>query len=129
MEPVRRDVRSAFISYSSSDRARVAAIVQGMQTIRPDLDVFFDVESLRTGQHWKQALMDEISARDVLYLCWSQNAKMSPWVDFEWRYALDQKGLDFIEPVSIDPPELCEPPAELSDLHFNNRLLYIINAS
>lgn len=129
MEPVRRDVRSAFISYSSSDRARVAAIVQGMQTIRPDLDVFFDVESLRTGQHWKQALMDEISARDVLYLCWSQSAKLSPWVDFEWRYALDQKGLDYIEPVSIDPPELCEPPAELSDLHFNNRLLYIINAS
>jgi hypothetical protein len=31
--------------------------------------------------------------------------------------------------VSIDPPDLCEPPTELSDLHFNNRLLYIINAS
>ena len=45
-----KDVHSAFISYASGDRERVALILQGMRRSRPDLDVFFDVETLKTGE-------------------------------------------------------------------------------
>lgn len=124
----REDVFSAFISYASQDRNRVAAIIQGMKKARPDLDVFFDVDSLRSGDNWELALHEEIEKRDVLFLCWSHFARESKWVDEEWRYALEQKGVECIEPVPIEPPDVCPPPAELRHKHFNDKLLYIINA-
>ena len=124
----RSDVLSAFVSYASQDRARVASIIQGMQKARPDMDVFFDVETLRSGDDWEQALRREIDSRDMLYLCWSRNARDSIWVDAEWRFALDRKGIDCIEPIPLDPPDVCPPPEELKKKHFNDRLLYIIKA-
>ena len=36
-------------SYASQDRKRVARVIQGMKLARPDMDIFFDVESLRSG--------------------------------------------------------------------------------
>ena len=90
------------------------------------MDVFFDVDSLRSGEDWQQALRAEIERRDILFLCWSLSAKQSEWVDKEWRYALDNKGLDSIEPIPIDPPNICPPPKELASKHFNDRgLLYM----
>lgn len=89
------------MSYASEDRSRVATLIQGMRKVRPDLDIFFDVESLRSGDDWEEALPVEIDKRDILFLFWSQNAKDSKWVDFEWNYAYDQKGVDGIEPVPL----------------------------
>ena len=123
----RQDTRSAFISYASQDRNRVASVLQGMKKILPDMDVFFDVESLRSGEEWEPALRKEIDARDVLYLFWSRHARQSEWVDAEWHYALERKGIESIEPVPIESPEVCPPPEELRRKHFNDRLLYIIN--
>lgn len=127
LELERADVISAFVSYASQDRARVGALVQGMRKARPDMDIFFDVNSLRSGENWEAALMREIERRDTLFLCWSNNARLSPWVDREWRYALAQKGADAIEPIPIDPPDLCPPPEELKSKHFGDSMLYIIN--
>lgn len=125
----RKDIFSAFISYASQDRSRVATIIQGMKKARPDLDVFFDVENLRSGEKWEDVLRKEIDERDVLYLFWSHFARESEWVDMEWRYALERKGIDFIEPVPIEPPDNCPPPKELSVKHFNDReLLYYQNS-
>jgi hypothetical protein len=124
----RADILSAFVSYASQDRNRVAAIIQGMKKARPDMDIFFDVECLRSGQNWEAALRSEIESRDVLFLCWSKFARASKWVDMEWRYALESKGEDCIEPIPIDSPEICPPPSELQQKHFNDKMLYIINA-
>lgn len=124
----RTDVFSAFISYASQDRNRVASIIQGMKKARPDLDVFFDVDSLRSGDDWELALHEEIERRDVLFLCWSHFARESKWVNEEWRYAFEKKGIDGIEPVPIESPDVCPPPEELRKKHFNDKLLYIINA-
>ncbi len=119
-----KDVHSAFISYASGDRERVALILQGMRRSRPDLDIFFDVETLKTGESWEHILRAEIDKRDVLYLCWSQLAKESEWVDMEWRYALKQKGLEGIEPIPLALPKDCPPPEELKGKHFGARELY-----
>lgn len=123
----RKDIVSAFMSYASQDRSRVATIIQGMKALCPDLDIFFDVEKLRSGDDWEQTLYREIENRDMLFLCWSVNASNSEWVDREWRYALASKGIEGIEPVPIDTPDKCPPPEELSKLHFNDILLYVIN--
>lgn len=123
----RQDILSAFVSYASQDRGRVASLIQGMTKARPDLDVFFDVSSLTSGQRWEERLYKEIDSRDILFLCWSHNARNSPWVEREWRYALQTKGVDAIEPIPLEQPDLCPPPQELSSKHFNDTLLYIIN--
>lgn len=123
----RADILSAFISYASQDRNRVAAIIQGMKKARPDMDIFFDVDSLRSGEDWERVLHCEIEKRDILFLCWSHFARQSKWVDEEWRYALAHKGIECIEPVPIEPPGVCPPPDELKSKHFNDKLLYIIN--
>lgn len=122
------NVLSAFVSYASQDRNRVAMIVQGMQKARPDMDIFFDVESLRSGESWEDALWSEIDRRDTLFLCWSRNAAESPWVAREWKYCYEQKGAEEIEPIPLEPPSSCPPPEELKRKHFNDRLLYLIKA-
>lgn len=126
--PEREDITSAFVSYSSDDRVRVTSIVQGMKKARPDLDLFMDVESLRSGDDWENELKKAISEHSVFYLCWSQAAKASKWVEFEWRYALEQKGEECIEPIPIEPPEICTPPEELSKKHFNDKMVYMVKA-
>ncbi|MBQ6885443.1 MAG: TIR domain-containing protein [Clostridia bacterium] len=125
----KEDVLSAFVSYASQDRNRVATIIQGMKKARPDMDIFFDIESLRSGQKWEEALKSEIENRDVLFLCWSKYARESKWVDMEWRYALESKGEDSIEPIPIDSPDICPPPVELQQKHFNDKMLFIIKAT
>lgn len=125
----RSDILSAFVSYASQDRNRVAAIVQGMKRARPDMDIFFDIESLRSGQNWEDALKTEIANRDVLFLCWSRSARASKWVDMEWRYAYACKGEAGIEPIPIDTPDICPPPVELQEKHFGDKMLYIIQAT
>ena len=125
---IREDVLSAFVSYASQDRNRVAMIIQGMRKARPDMDIFFDVDSLRSGDDWEKTLWREIDNRDVLYLCWSKYARDSKWVNAEWRYALENKGIECIEPVPTDSPNDCPPPKELEKMHFNDKILYIINA-
>ncbi len=125
----RSDIRSAFVSYAHSDVNRVAGIVQGMKSARPDIDLFFDIDNLRSGQRWEESLKSEIENRDVLFLCWSRAASASEWVNKEWRYALESKGEDGIEPVPIETPDICPPPAELKNKHFNDRMLYIIKAT
>ena len=124
----KEDITSAFVSYASQDRRHVATIIQGMKKINPDLDIFFDVDNLRSGDNWEESLYREIDKRDILFLCWSHFARDSEWVNAEWHYALMQKGIDSIEPVPIEPPDVCPPPKELQQKHFNDKLLFIINS-
>ncbi|HUT33046.1 MAG TPA: twin-arginine translocase subunit TatC [Planctomycetota bacterium] len=115
--------RKAFASYASADREAMLARVQGMQKAAPDLEVFVDVNSLRSGQTWEEELWRVIPENDVFYLFWSQHARDSVWVDKEWRCALKARGLDFIDPVPLVSPEAVPPPAELASKHFNDWVL------
>jgi hypothetical protein len=114
-----RRIKSAFASYASENRDEVLGRIQGMLKILPDLDVFLDVASLRSGEKWESRLREEIVARDVLYLFWSLAASQSTWVEREWRTALAMKGVDFISPVPLVSPVKVPPPSELACLHFN----------
>jgi hypothetical protein len=116
--------RTAFASYASADRDEVLARVQGMLKVAPDLDVFLDVASLRSGQHWARRILEEVPSRDVFFLFWSEAAHRSEWVEREWRCALERRGIEYIDPVPLVSPEQVPPPPELAEhLHFNDWML------
>ena len=114
-----RPLRKAFASYASADRDEVLSRIQGMQKAAPQLDVFLNVLSLRSGQYWEEELWRVIPSNDIFYLFWSRDASQSEWVEKEWRCALKTRGLDFIDPVPLVSPELVPPPRELESKHFN----------
>jgi hypothetical protein len=116
-------LRSAFASYASDDRDAVLGRIQGMLKAMPSLDVFVDVASLRSGDHWQDRLRSEILSRDVLYLFWSKAASASRWVDKEWRCGYSERGIKFIDPVPLVSPKIVPPPKELAKLHFNDWVL------
>ena len=85
--------------------------------------MFLDIVSLRAGELWEQTLWREIPGRDVFFLFWSEYAARSEYVEKEWRYALETRGLDFIDPVPLVSPDIVKPPPELVGKHFNDALL------
>ena len=116
---------SAFASYATEDREQVVGRIQGILKIAPQLDIFLDVVSLRSGERWEDRIEQEIAQREVFYLFWSRAATQSKSVEWEWRTALRTKGLDHIDPVPLDSPRDAPPPQELSGLHFNDWTLSI----
>jgi hypothetical protein len=118
--------RRAFASYASEDRSQVLARVQGIHKVAPNLAVFIDVLELRSGEYWAQRLVDEIPTHDTFFLFWSRHAMQSTWVEKEWRCAYEKRGLDFIDPIPLEPPSKAPPPAELAGKHFNDPLLAFI---
>jgi tetratricopeptide (TPR) repeat protein len=116
--------RTAFASYASKDRDAVLARVQGIQKAIPQLDIFLDVASLRSGQHWAEQLAKEVTGRDIFYLFWSAHARASEWVRREWQMALQTRGIDYIDPIPLVSPDEVPPPVELAThLHFNDWVL------
>lgn len=84
-------------------------------------DIFMDVHSLTSGAQYPSRLLEEIDRADTLYLFWSRHAKRSEWVEREWRYGLDSRGKDFIDPVPLVDPRKVPPPPELGDeKHFGH---------
>ena len=63
------------------------------------------------------------------FLFWSQAASESKEVEWEWRLALNNKGLEFIDPVPLEDPRQVPPPAELSSLHFGDKWISFKNTT
>jgi len=77
---------SVFVSYSTKD----SAIVDWLETTYTALGMTYlrDVRALRSGETWDKRLLELIEGADLFQLCWSMNAKESPYVADEWRHAL-----------------------------------------
>jgi hypothetical protein len=114
VEARRTAARTAFASYASSDRALVMHLVGAIER-SAGMDVFVDCLKLRTNSSWESAVASEIDARDQFLLFWSQGARSSHWVEWEWQAALRKKGERAIQlhPLEPDVP----PPAPLKHLH------------
>ncbi|HKO44461.1 MAG TPA: toll/interleukin-1 receptor domain-containing protein [Pyrinomonadaceae bacterium] len=121
----------AFISYAAVDRPEVVKRVQMLS--RFHIDFFQDVLTMEPGEQWERTNYENIDKSDVFFLFWSTAARNSERVMKEIRYALGRKGPDRlaapeIVPVIIEGPPPVPPPAELKDIHFNDRLIYFMNA-
>ena len=117
----RNDYEKAFISYSRKDEQRMLARVLGIRDLMPDMRFWLDKQSMDAGDLWRDEIKKAIRLSDVLLLFWSVAASRSREVEKEWRYALTEKGLRFISPVPLDPPEECPPPEDLGELNFSVR--------
>lgn len=121
----------AFISYATRDRAEVLKRVQMLG--RFGIDYFQDVLSLDPGQRWEQELYRQIEHCDLFLLFWSTAAKESEWVKKEALEALrlatasGESELPELGPVLIEGPPVPLPWPELAHLHFNDKLLYLMN--
>jgi len=110
-----RAPRSAFASYASADRSEVLGRVRSLQ-IFTGMDVFLDCLSIRPGEEWKKVIQDQIHNRELFWLFWSQHARSSPWVEWEWKQALQEHKA--IQPHPLEPVEVAPPPRELEQLQF-----------
>ena len=120
-----QEITKYFASYSSKDRVEVMKRVQGFMA-RSGATVFVDCLSMNPGENWEHKIYEEISKSDMLLLFWSLEAKQSEWVKKEWTFALNNRGLDFIQPFPLEDPRRAEPPKELESLHFNDKYLMIL---
>jgi hypothetical protein len=113
-----RRVNAIFASYASEDRVEVLQWARGAAVA--GVDVFVDVLKLREGSTWEAELRHHVTSKDLFCLCWSEPASRSRWVEMEWRWALNSKGLDYIHPVPLVDPRTVPPPLELKDKHFSD---------
>ncbi len=119
-----RDVQSAtmyqsvFASYSHADTPVVEAMETACKAL--GMDYLRDVMTLKSGQSWSDSLLDMIEQADVFQLFWSPAASESPYVEQEWRHALNlvgRRGAAFIRPIYWQKP-LAPVPSGLSHIHF-----------
>ena len=107
-----------FASYSHRDAKVVTACRDAYRALGYEL--LIDVDDLRAGENWNQAILNMIERADIFQLFWSPNSAESKYCRQEWQYALQKskdKGEGFIRPVYWEKP-LVPPPAELEPIHF-----------
>jgi hypothetical protein len=119
----------AFVSYASEDRREVVRRLQMLSAL--GIRYFQDILDLSPGDRWERKLYQHIDECDLFLLFWSRRAKKSKWVRKEVNYALARKkGDEFaapeIRPVVIEGPPAVPPWKELSHLHLNDMLIYLI---
>ena len=108
--------RRAIAAFAPADRERVLERLRAFEKAAPGVDVFLDASDLLKHREGLARFLDLIAGGHVLYLFWSENAVRSSDVEREWRYALRLRGLDFIQPVALDPPDAAPLPEELAML-------------
>jgi uncharacterized protein YjbI with pentapeptide repeats len=115
-----------FISYSRKD----SEVARTFKTVLEGtgLDVFLDVDDLRSGQLWEEELKRRIEQAKIFQIFWSANYSQSENCKLEWEYALQQnKNEGYIRPVYWSNPLSPKPPEELNKFNFKYVELKIVN--
>ena len=99
---------------------RVRARIEAFEKMSPGVDVFLEAPALRAEADGLSQFLEMVSSVDVFYLFWSRQSVASSDIEREWRYALRLRGIDFIDAIPLDPPEVAPPPPELATLHDGN---------
>ena len=92
---------------------RVAAI-----RIAAKVDVFLDCHDLNPGDAWEAELARRIDDCDTFMLFWSDDAATSKWVRWEWKRALDRRGLEHMQFHPLENG--VRPPPELRKIHLGD---------
>jgi len=106
-----------FISYSRKD----SEVARTFKTVLEGtgLDVFLDVDDIKSGQLWEDELKRRIERAQIFQIFWSANYSQSENCKQEWEYALQQnKDEGYIRPVFWEKPISPNPPEELNKFNF-----------
>lgn len=99
-----------FISYSHKDG--YFADLLKYKLLENKFEVSLDIDYLIAGKNWKSSIDYKIENCDVLLLVYSENARNSDYVSYEWAYAMG-KGKEVIpilieNDVKLQHPKLAE---------------------
>jgi hypothetical protein len=103
--------RKVFFSYSRADLMSVLSVVRACRHL--GLSTWIDVENLRPGERWKEAIDAALNIADGFVFCLSPLSLESAWTSVELKVALT-RGIRVIpimlRPVNIEhlPPSLRE---------------------
>ncbi|OQY31587.1 MAG: hypothetical protein B6I38_05675, partial [Anaerolineaceae bacterium 4572_5.1] len=116
----KNDMTKIFLSYASEDVNEARKLYAQLNSI-PELDVWFDKESLKSGQDWEIEIRKAIHESRYFILLLSNYSKKKGFYQKEIRMALDirneyPEGEIFLIPVRLDN---VEPHfQELNALHY-----------
>lgn len=100
----------AFLSYSRQQYHFAESLALTLQN--KGVALWFDVQQLEPGSDWKADIEDGLTRSDTVLLLASKAALASPYVEREWRHALERRKVvivGVIESVRI-PPDLRAMP-------------------
>ena len=106
----------AFMSYASKDA--LFADLARMKLKEAGVQVWIDHGALRAGEEWRRAIDEGISSSDVLLVMITPQSCESPYVTFEWAFALG-KGIKVI-PLLLEDADIHPRLAVLQYLDFRN---------
>jgi hypothetical protein len=102
-----------FISYPKSSRERIVAINNGL--VAAGYSVFFDFESLRSGEQFEEVIDYQVKGARAVVACWSPTSFKSRWCKSEWRVAVHHRNLI---PIMIEPFTFEDIPTEFNAFHY-----------
>jgi hypothetical protein len=105
--------QTAFASYHAADRANVLTRLDAIQQLT-GMRFFYECLSAKPYAGRRAFVGQQILERDLFMLFWSRRAAESREVEWEWRTALERKGLEAMQAQRLEREPLL--PAELEPL-------------
>jgi hypothetical protein len=127
-----RSYRKRFLSHAREDKAEVMKSRRTLKRLAGG-ETFMDFLSMDPGEQWESRLEKEIKQCDLFVLFWSRYARASEWVvreaEFAWKCSKEDLSnpRPKMQPYPLEPLEIAgDPPAFLSELHFEDPDLHLI---
>jgi hypothetical protein len=105
-----------FFSYSRGNLLVVRSVAGELR--RLGYRTWLDLESLRPGERWREAIERAMAASDAMVYCISRLSLESAWTSVELR-AARERGLPVV-PLLVDDVEIDRLPPSLRELHLIN---------
>jgi len=102
-----------FFSYSRGNLLAVRSVAAELR--RLGYRTWLDLESLRPGERWREAIERAMAASDAMVYCISRLSLESTWTSVELRVALE-RGLPVV-PLLVDDVAIDQLPPTLRELH------------
>ncbi len=93
---------NVFVSYATGDE--FFADLTRMKLQEAGIGVWYDKDSLRVGEEWRQAIDEGISSCDVCLAVLTPASCSSPYVTYEWAFALG-RGIKVV-PLLVEGAEI-----------------------
>jgi hypothetical protein len=120
--------QAAYASYHAADRVNVLTRLDAIQQLT-GMKFFYECLSVDPSTTRKFLLAKKILERDLFLLFWSRRAADSREVEWEWRTALERKGLEAMQAQRLEGEALLPPELEPLDRTADGQNLAALGSS